>query len=671
MKFVRKMVQTTATILFMFWLLCHTSYAADILFIDRSSAEPSVAEQQVEIASRFYGLDFAILKVDGTDGNPKGVVAYIDQNKFQAIIVAANALESLNASQILNTIRKKNRPIPIMITGVTPENGKGFLNTWSGGTVESYSDIKEPLSDGYYRFSDLKDITRELSGQDIPFHVEIPISNGLRIEQGGAVQPIIAVINNKGENITPGFVKTSYGKHEVFIQTEIHAPKLQEKSVLNGISDRFIELAPLLMFLRYSFGKRCWHSPGRYANLTIDDPWLTEPYGHLSFKGLLNEMHKARFHTTTGFIPWNFDRSKPEVVQLFREHPDKFSISFHGNNHDHREFYKYKTSLDDPWSAKALSVHEANIKQALARMEEFNRLTGLSYDRIMVFPHSIGPEKTLGLLKKYNFLATVNTGNTPLGSSEPKDPLFYLRSFTLAFENFVSINRYSAKMSKANIAVHLFLDNPIIFSGHHDLFANGIDAFNKTAEFINIVDPDVEWCSQGCIARHLYLQRIRDDNNYDILSFSKSIELKNSHKRNVTYFVKKEESFNIPIKQVVVNGMPYPYQKSGDYLITTVSIPPGELRLVEVEYGNESNISSVSLKKSNLRVNLLRKLSDLRDIRISKNPFGRIFVKYYYDDTGFYQFGFNAIIIFLVVLATLIICIGLYVVKRKRKNVSP
>ena len=82
MKFMRKMVQGTTTILIIFMVLCYTCYAADILFIDRSSAGPTVAEKQLEIASRFYGLDFTILKVDGTDGNPKAkaVVTYIEKH---------------------------------------------------------------------------------------------------------------------------------------------------------------------------------------------------------------------------------------------------------------------------------------------------------------------------------------------------------------------------------------------------------------------------------------------------------------------------------------------------------------------------------------------------------------------------------------------------------------
>ena len=49
-------------------------------------------------------------------------------------------------------------------------------------------------------------------------------------------------------------------------------------------------------------------------------------------------MQEHRFHTTIAFVPWNYDRSSPEVVSLFLENPEHFSIAIHGNNHDHEEF---------------------------------------------------------------------------------------------------------------------------------------------------------------------------------------------------------------------------------------------------------------------------------------------------------------------------------------------
>ena len=76
------------------------------------------------------------------------------------------------------------------------------------------------------------------------------------------------------------------------------------------------------MYLRAAAGDKAWHFARQYANLTVDDAWLIEPYGHLSYAGLLAEMEKHDFHTTVAFIPWNFDRSRPDVVSIVRAHPD-------------------------------------------------------------------------------------------------------------------------------------------------------------------------------------------------------------------------------------------------------------------------------------------------------------------------------------------------------------
>ena len=134
--------------------------------------------------------------------------------------------------------------------------------------------------------------------------------------------------------------------------------------------------------------------------------------------------------------------------------------------------------------------------------------------------------------------------------------------------------------------MHL-IGNPILLYAHHQFFADGLDAFNEIAEAINQIEPDIIWQSLGNIARHLYLQRIRDDGNFDIREFCKSIEIKNSHERNVTYFIRKEESFSPPIKQVTKNGKPYSGKKKEGNLSISIAIPEGESRLIDIEY--ESN----------------------------------------------------------------------------------
>lgn len=414
-------------------------------------------------------------------------------------------------------------------------------------------------------------------------------------------------------------------------------------------------------------GERTWHPPGYYANLTIDDPWLKEPYGHISYKGLLNEMEKANFHTTIAFIPWNYDRSENRAAALFREHPDRFSVCVHGNNHDHYEFYKYETNLRDSWPAKPLCDQEKDIIQAVARMEKFSELTGVDYDRVMVFPHAIAPAKTFWLLKKYGFLTTVNANNIPLGSKLQNTQVLNPYEPPL-FENFVSLDRCSAStVSKSYIEDSISWGKPLLFYVHHNFFENGIDAFNSIAEMVNAIEARVQWKSLGYISRHLYLQKKRENGDYNVRSFSKSIELENNHNRDVTYFVQKTETFVPSIKKVTVDDKPYSYQRNDSEITINVAIPAGESRLIDIEYENDLDIASVDISKDDLRVTILRKLSDFRDMTLSTNVLGRTLTHFYYE-TELYKLGLVKLTILLLILLTLTISGGWYVQRQIRKR---
>ena len=646
-----------STLLSLF-LLTFPIYAEDVLYI---TSESSYIKKEVELACQFYGLNIELFFIENLN-----IADIFIQKETNAIIINATALSAIGAQEIFSILDNKlGKNLPLFIIEITPETDLTALNNLSGGAVTGCTRSEEVLSNGIFKLIESKDIARELAGRYIPFTGDTV--NYFIIDKAARSQTIAEITTSRSDTHFPVFIKTSIKGHEIFLQTKLQSLDISEENKWQFDKKRFFEIAPIMMFLRYACGERCWRSTKHYANLTIDDPWLTEPYGFLIYKGLLEEMKKNNFHTTIAFIPWNFDRSSPEVVSLFYENPEKLSICIHGNNHDLQEFYKYETTPGDPWPAKPLAVQEMNIKQALARMEKFKKEAGLAYDRVMVFPHSIAPAKTLGLLKKYNFLATVNAGNVPLSSEKPQEPLFYLRQVTLAFENFASLNRKSVKeYSQANIAIDLFLGNPILFYGHHDLFADGITGFNNVSEIINNIQPDIQWRSLGYIAQHLYLEKKRDDWNYDVMAFTSNLVLENTHQSNVTFFVRKEESFAPPIEKLTVDGKAYPYGRSGDDLIFEIPIPAGESRHIIIEYENGLNLSSIETSKNDLHINLLRSLSDFRDLTISTNGVGRNLIHFYYA-TGPFKLGLMRLAIILLVL-TVLITYGIWYFRRR--NIS-
>lgn len=646
-------------------VLCSPCNAADVLFIG-SDHRPSIGEQQLQFAARLYGLDVEWLFVRKNKPNDH-VIAKLKRSNAGAVVLTAAAISIVEGGELQPTLYgMEDKRVPLLITDVTPTCNSTILSQWSGGVVLECLTHEGRSSDLVSSVTKLKNVAKELSGVDIPFTKMKWFYLGLDSKKD--FQSIMEVVNKDKPVHFPIFIKTTIKKREIFFQPAMPIHDSDNQLIWQYDMKQFYEIAPLLMFLRYSLGERCWHTVGHYANLTIDDPWLIEPYGHLSYESLVKEMCKVNFHTTIAFIPWNFDRSTPEVVSLFRKYPDRFSICIHGNNHDHYEFYKYQAKAGDPWPAKPLNVHEMNIKQALVRMEKFNNLTGLSYDRVMVFPQSIAPTQTLGLLKKYNFLATSNARNVPLGAEEPTDPLFSLRPFTLEFENFLSFRRFSPdERSKTDFAIDLFLGNPILLYGHHHMFAKGIGAFNKVAEMINSIDPEIEWRNLGDITRHLYLQRARNDGNYDVRAFCKSIELKNMRERDLTYFVRKQESLSPNIKRVTVGGDPYPYGLSLSDLSLKIDIPAGASRIIDIEYENDFNLKSIGIAKDDPYVDRLRSLSDFRDMTLAKNLFGRAFIHVYYE-TGLFKVGLKRLALFSFLLVCAISAGGWYLIIWTRRR---
>src|SRR5271170_1291482 len=400
-----------------FLLLISASYcySADVVFI-RSSGTETIEQQQLEIAAGFYGLNLKVVKATSV-ADMASLTGAIEPEQTVGVVIAADALSVVNEDALLRAVhRKRGSSAPILIVGVTSAVDKTVLRNWSGGAAIGSSRLEGSLRPQYV-FGRVDGLTWQLANLEIP----LPIKDGYYLELGdnSAAQQIASVQHD--HQSSPVFIETTVGQLRVFLAGAISPNEPLTSG--EGVVYAFLRIAPAMIFLRYCAGEWGWHAPHHYANFTIDDPWLRQPYGYVDYQGLLEEMEKHNFHTTIAFIPWNYDRSQAAVVSLFRNHPEKFSIAIHGDNHDHQEFTDYRS--------KSLAGQINGLKQSLARMEKFRTLTGIPYDKVMIFPHSIAPEKTLEALKTYDYLATINSANFPQDAVEPSALSFELRPVTL------------------------------------------------------------------------------------------------------------------------------------------------------------------------------------------------------------------------------------------------
>ena len=622
MKRDRSIVQRVRiALIVVLFLACSIMGRAVRLVFVRSSQTATADQNQLVVACQFYGLDLKV--VDNGRAEMASALGVMTERDTVAVAVDAHALESIDRRQLLQLLKRGNdAPAPLLILGLTSAEEPSLPNRWSGGALLGVSRLAGS-SGVNYMVGRVASVTGELSGVSLPYRGQAPYF--FRLGDGVPVQQIVTI--RQGDAVLPTLIETKLGRQPIFFATANTFERRNDRGLPGpDILDAFTGNVSAMLFVRHAAGDQGWHTPQHFANLTIDDPWLREPYGDLNYAGLLSEMKAHNFHTTIAFIPWNYARSTAEVTRIFRNNPDRYSISIHGDNHDHKEF--------EGFDSTPLAVQKPKLDQALARMNAFQTLTNIQFDRVFVFPHSIGECAILGKLKEDNYIATVNSTNVPMGCNRPQDPLFDLRPVTTAYYDFPSILRYPAETNdrRAVIAVNEFLGNPLFFYVHQDFFARGIDAFDPTADEVNSIEPGTEWRSLGYIAAHLYLMRRIAGSEYDVFSSSSSIDLQNNSLSPALYKVTKRESSPLLIQAVLVNSHPVPYTAENGFLHFTVSAQAGSPTHAVVLYRNSTNLAAIDIRHRSARVYLLRMASDFRDIWMSQFTLGEAIAAWYYKN---------------------------------------
>jgi hypothetical protein len=198
--------------------------------------------------------------------------------------------------------------MPILIMGLTAMLDEKVLKMWSDGAVTGCLKSTEAPPRGFYRVASAKTLTREPAGQDIAFWGGAGYYFNLNTTANA--QWVLAIKKNGGDDFWPVFVRSAFAGNEVFFLAIMQTLDTSSASAWRYDRKRFFEIAPLLLLLRYAGGERCWHRDNDYANFTIDDLWLTESYGYLSYPGILKEMEQQNFHTASRQPkPWACSRN--------------------------------------------------------------------------------------------------------------------------------------------------------------------------------------------------------------------------------------------------------------------------------------------------------------------------------------------------------------------------
>jgi len=562
--------------------------------------------------SEYYGLKWSTVDLS-TDVLNKVHLQDESGEYYRAIGISEYALVLLDSSELALLEEAVDvMGANLFIAGLSEPNQQAVEDLTdgeiTGGRKPDDSTIDFIISD------QLIQVSREFSGQSLnDFGSYEQIDYALELGENHLhVQPIISSTDDFAA-FYHIFASYKAGAGRVFVQGRNNGFILGDQSnyyyyYMNLLyrPKYLTEITPLMMFMRYAAGDKVWHREQNYANFSIDDAPLVcddhEVPCHwrtLYWSELLKEMQAYDFHTTIAFIPKNYQTSETEVINLFLNNPDYYSLVFHGNNHDNG--LPFPDNCPEFSPDISLAEKEDDLVEAKWRMQQHESATGIPCDTVMVFPCQLSGIETLDLLKKHNFNVTVNAKVLPIDAEYGSAWDFGMYPAYIKYKNFAVVKRYELRygdyISSQEYIFDLFLDRPLLLFEHAQdpwyFFKDGMDAFNSYAETINSLEGNIKWKSLGYITRRLYLEKRNNDGSMDIKMHGNNLILENQSEQDQTYHVRREENFSYPFR-VLIDAQIASYSTTEEEVVIVLTIPPYSEREVLIDYDYENRTASIS-----------------------------------------------------------------------------
>ena len=402
------------------------------------------------------------------------------------------------------------------------------------------------------------------------------------------------------------FLKFSYHGIPVFVSTSTGIIDI-DRTLANGIfdiRDHVSAALPIALYIKWAFARACWNPAETSACLVIDDPLLRANHGFVNFRELLSLMGRHRFSTNIAFIPWNWRRSAPEVIRLFRQNPESYSISVHGCDHSRAEFGSTdRESLD------------RTARQAVQRMDQHEARNGLGYDQVMVFPQGIFSKAAISALKRTGFIAAVN--NDTIAVDSGPDAISIADFWDVAvmnYENFPIFTRRYPWEGIENFAFDILLGKPAVIVIHHDYCGDQCRELVTFVERLNSLKCALRWRSLGGVIRSSFRHRELSPGLVEVEMYGTELRLENSSAERRRYVIRKRESQPSDIQEIRAEDAKLLWHSKDSHVCFETELAPAESRMLSIRFhamnGNGERKNNIGYKAKTL---LRRYLCEVRD----------------------------------------------------------
>jgi hypothetical protein len=409
-------------------------------------------------------------------------------------------------------------------------------------------------------------------------------------------------------------LKLDYRDVPVFLSTARGTIDLDAALTLRTFDIRhdFLPATPVVMYVKWAFDAACWNSPSTSASLVIDDPLLKPRYGFLDFRQLLDLMRAHDFSTTVAFIPWNWRRSAAKVVRLFRENPDRLSLSVHGCDHTGGEFGS-QDSERLAWRAK----------QAVMRMSRHESLTGIRFDPVMVFPQGLFSRNAMEVLKRSGFIGVVNT---QVISNDPQSHNIRVADYwdvaVMNYCDFPIFTRRYPSHGIENLAFDILLGKPCLVVIHHNDCRDHCKQLTEFIDSLHALNARLSWCSLGQAVRRSFRQREIAPGLVELEMYGSELCVDNPSGGHKRFQIHRRDTDPSIIKEIRAGAKSIDWHVAGERVAFEMGLNPGENETVRIIFRElpDSGFRGEGLRYR-AKAMLRRYLSEVRDNYINRGPF--------------------------------------------------
>jgi hypothetical protein len=440
--------------------------------------------------------------------------------------------------------------------------------------------------------------------------------SGIRIaEDDSRVELVFASQDRTSEIISvdrgPVFLKREYEGVPVFLSSGRRIINIED-DLPQGVFDvrhHVLEAVPPVLYIKWAFAATCWSAPEKSACLVIDDPLLRRTYGFVDYRELLSLMQRYKFSTNIAFIPWNWCRSDSDIIRLFRENPEYYSVSVHGCAHTQAEF-----GSDD------FEHLYAKTRQALERMDQHEAVTGLAHDRVMVFPQGVFSEAAMRILKRTDLIAAVNNDTVSYDRNpRPITVADVWDTAIMAYDNFALFTRRYPWSGIENFAFDSLLGKPVIVVIHHGFCRDHCIRLIEFMERLNALACPLVWRSLGEVVTRSCRQRALSPNVTQVEMYGKELRVENLSGRTQQFLIRRRESNPSLVNEVFAGGRNLAWDSSDDRIQFEVELKSGENVILRLHL---HELREIKERTENLndraRTMLRRYLCELRDNYVHK-----------------------------------------------------